>query len=456
SAADTISVGYSGGERRITNVAAGTADTDAATVGQVKAKTDYYVKGGSVRVDDGNNKKYLDLNVFNNATGASVDTVSIDVSSIGGGSIVSGDKILTPGTNIGFTPYTDPADHQVKYAVGLTDNISGLKSVVIGTATQNIYLDDDGVSVTGTGSLTDNHLASVMTADRFYLGEGNLDTDTNSYVGVVYSEITKDTLKINQKTYINGNGIDANTQRIVNVADGALDTDAATYGQVKNKADKSTTLAGYGITDAYTKSEVYTKTEIDTVISGTMADAYTGSVSVAGNSANLILTSTVDSSKSISFGLVAGSNIAFVEESGKIKISAAGEAEELVHKGGDVTAVRIGTGTEAVGQNAVVFGNNSKANANDAVAIGYNNIVTGVKSTAVGNNNVVSGNNSGVFGDPSRIEADNAYGVGNNNIIRSSATGSFATGNNNDISGENTFVFGSNVTSTSKNSVILG
>lgn len=36
-----------------------------------------------------------------------------------------------------------------------------------------------------------------------------------------------------------------------------------TASDISGKADKSTTLAGYGITDAYTKSEVYTKEEIN-------------------------------------------------------------------------------------------------------------------------------------------------------------------------------------------------
>ena len=41
-------------------------------------------------------------------------------------------------------------------------------------------------------------------------------------------------------------------------AEGALDSE---------KADKATTLAGYGITDAYTKSETYTKTEVNGLVS---------------------------------------------------------------------------------------------------------------------------------------------------------------------------------------------
>lgn len=43
----------------------------------------------------------------------------------------------------------------------------------------------------------------------------------------------------------------------INTALGELDT---------NKADKATTLAGYGITDAYTKTETYTKAEVEAMI----------------------------------------------------------------------------------------------------------------------------------------------------------------------------------------------
>ena len=49
-------------------------------------------------------------------------------------------------------------------------------------------------------------------------------------------------------------------------------TDAYTKTEVDTelaeKADAATTLAGYGITDAYTKTETYTKTEVDTALDG--------------------------------------------------------------------------------------------------------------------------------------------------------------------------------------------
>lgn len=38
--------------------------------------------------------------------------------------------------------------------------------------------------------------------------------------------------------------------------------------KLSTKANKSTTLSGYGITDAYTKNETYTQAEIDALKSG--------------------------------------------------------------------------------------------------------------------------------------------------------------------------------------------
>ncbi|MBQ0067679.1 MAG: YadA-like family protein [Phascolarctobacterium sp.] len=196
------------------------------------------------------------------------------------------------------------------------------------------------------------------------------------------------------------------------------------------------------------------------------ADAYTASATVSGSSANLTLTSKVDTTKTITFWLVAGDNITFAQDGNNIKISATdgtgggsgsqSDADVLVHKGGDTdqTAIIGGTNTEAIGKNALALGNSSKANAENTVSIGYGNEtaaanstavgsgnkVSGEKSTAVGYGNIVSGSRSGAFGDPNNI----------------TGSGSYALGNDNTVSGDNTFVIGNGVTATSNNSVILG
>ena len=379
SAENIISVGYSGGERRITNVADGTAATDAATVGQLNAKADYYVKSGSVRDDVSTGKKYIDLNVYNNASSSLVNTVSIDVSSIGSGSIVSGDKTLTAGKNIGFTEYVDGGT--TKYAVGLLDNISGITSAEIGTTEKNVHLTNAGMTVTDSSSGTKS---AGVTAEKVYVSAN----------GTIYSELGKTELKVNEKTYINENGINANGQKITNVADGTTDTDAVNYGQIR----------------------------------GAFVD-----VSYSGNV--LTLTQVNGGTKTVN-------------------ISSGGEASELVHKGSNVTAVMIGKNTEAAGQDALAFGNYSKANASEAVAVGYKNTVTGEKSTAVGNNNTVSGTRSGAFGDPNTVIGSGSYAFGNDNTI--SGNNTFVMGNNITATSNNAVIIGHGSADGGDNTVSVG
>lgn len=54
---------------------------------------------------------------------------------------------------------------------------------------------------------------------------------------------------------------------------------------IPNKADRATTLSGYGITDAYTKPEVYTKAEVNSLISS--AIRYSGTVNTYDDLANI-------------------------------------------------------------------------------------------------------------------------------------------------------------------------
>lgn len=64
---------------------------------------------------------------------------------------------------------------------------------------------------------------------------------------------------------------------------------------IANKADKATTLAGYGITDAYTKTEVDAKTVVDSTLSSSSTNPVQNKVI---NSAFVSLTSTVSSNTS--------------------------------------------------------------------------------------------------------------------------------------------------------------
>ena len=55
--------------------------------------------------------------------------------------------------------------------------------------------------------------------------------------------------------------------KVTELANGAVKTNADAITALQSgKADKATTLAGYGITDAYTKTETYTKAEVESML----------------------------------------------------------------------------------------------------------------------------------------------------------------------------------------------
>ena len=55
--------------------------------------------------------------------------------------------------------------------------------------------------------------------------------------------------------------------KVTELANGAVKTNADAITDLQSgKADKATTLAGYGITDAYTKTETYTKAEVESML----------------------------------------------------------------------------------------------------------------------------------------------------------------------------------------------
>ena len=188
--ANAISVGASATDsdtatvtRQITGVAAGTYDTDAVNVAQLKALKDAIGAGG------------------------------------GGATYTAGDGI----------------DISDKNTVSVK-NGSGLVLLQVNTGS-DLALDAGGkIQVTKNGAVE----------------AGNTGIVTG---GTVYSAVAK---KADKATTLEGYGItDAFTK---NETQSAIDTAAA------KKADKATTLKGYGITDAYTKEE--TNSTITTAVAG--------------------------------------------------------------------------------------------------------------------------------------------------------------------------------------------
>ena len=118
----------------------------------------------------------------------------------------------------------------------------------------------NGVDLTVTGKKVNVIVPKGALASLDKVGKDQLDTTLSALI-----------TKLQTATTLEGYGI----------------TDAYTKTQVDTelakKAPKATSLSGYGITDAYTKSDVYSKTETDTQIDNKVKAAVAGVYKIKGS-----------------------------------------------------------------------------------------------------------------------------------------------------------------------------
>ena len=148
---------------------------------------------------------------------------------------------------------------------GTTINNSGVRAVTAGASANKININTNG----NTNTITIDNVANAVSASKAASDSAGQQINTTYIKG----------LSVSGKviTYTKGDGTtgtittqDTNTWRgIQNVLTSDSTTDSlsaaqgkALKGLVDGKADKATTLAGYGITDSYTKTEVDNKVNV--------------------------------------------------------------------------------------------------------------------------------------------------------------------------------------------------
>ncbi|EEQ8956516.1 YadA-like family protein [Escherichia coli] len=211
-----FSVGSEDGQRQITNVAAGSADTDAVNVGQLKV-TDERVAQNTQSITNLNNQvTNLDTRVTNIENGI-------------------GD-IVTTGSTKYFKTNTD----------GVDANAQGKDSVAIGSG--SIAAADNSVAL-GTGSVADEEntisVGSSTNQRRITnVAAGKNATDAVNVAqlksseagGVRYDTKADDSIDYSNITLGGGNG---GTTRISNVSAGVNNNDAVNYAQLKQSVQET-------------------------------------------------------------------------------------------------------------------------------------------------------------------------------------------------------------------------
>lgn len=138
----------------------------------------------------------------------------------------------------------------VASATDVTKVVSGLKATV----------DNQGAAITTLQNTVGNASSGLVKDVK----------DLKTTVGDSNSGLVKKVADLEKATGSGTGGL-ADLNSRLTTAEGEIDTLQTNVSALQNnKADKATTLAGYGITDAYTKSQVYTKSEVD----GKLASAY--------------------------------------------------------------------------------------------------------------------------------------------------------------------------------------
>ena len=200
STAGSVSIGNAdkGLTRQITNLAAGTEDTDAVNVAQLKSLRSYTDKGLNFIGDDGQNiNKKLDKTL--SITGGIKDKAKLSSNNIG---VYEKDGNLT---------------------VALAKNLKGLESVTTG----NTVLDKNGVAIKDDKDKTKNKVT-----------------------------LTEKGLTIAGGPSVTKGGIDAGSKKITNVLTGTKDTDAVNVKQLKDQIDRnSNSIVNKGLNFAANQGE---------------------------------------------------------------------------------------------------------------------------------------------------------------------------------------------------------
>ncbi|TGB96614.1 adhesin [Escherichia sp. E3356] len=211
-----FSVGSEDGQRQITNVAAGSADTDAVNVGQLKV-TDAQVSQNTQSITNLNNQvTNLDTRVTNIENGI-------------------GD-IVTTGSTKYFKTNTDGVDANAQgkdsVAIGSGSIAAADNSVALGTG--SVANEENTISV---GSSTNQRRITNVAAGKNATDAVNVSQLKSSEAGGVRYDTKADgSIDYSNITLGGGNG---GTTRISNVSAGVNNNDAVNYAQLKQSVQET-------------------------------------------------------------------------------------------------------------------------------------------------------------------------------------------------------------------------
>ena len=412
--AEFTSERISAGNRKIENIAAGTADTDAVNVGQLKKARTTITAGTNVTnvnevapTDvDGNYTYKIDVdNLKYTANGSSTDVQSVALKD-----------------GLDFTNGTNTA---AEVAANGVVKINAYKSIVQAKDGEtNVTVDptvsSDGFTTTYDVSVKDMHV-NRGTASYAANGDG---TATLTHKDGTTAEITglKDTYVVSGKLENNKITLTRNDTNTVEI-DGVASTDDLTHYYSVKSTDKDTN-SNYDNKGA---------TGTDAIAAGVGAAASGTSAAAFGDHAE------AKALRTIAIGNSAGAE-------NEYGIAIGGLAKAKAYGG-----IALGTSAEVTGANATAIGNSSKAQAATSVALGQGANATGESGIAVGTT-AEAHTTAVAMGHMAKAKEESAIALGTN---ASAAKTGISIGHGSAATGESGVAIGTN-SSAATTGVALG
>ncbi|WP_292017323.1 MULTISPECIES: ESPR-type extended signal peptide-containing protein [unclassified Megasphaera] len=390
-----LSIGNGGASRQITNVAAGSEDSDAVNLAQLKnAMTHYYSVKTTEATDAAGGNNYLnDGATGDNALAAGVSAVA------------TGDRATAVGTNT-YASGTNAS------AYGYRAVASGLNSVAIGSGTS---AQQEG-SVAVGGHTQGSHAVQVGTDST---AQSNYSVAVGGHAKGEYSvEVGYgSTAQGSYSTSIGGHAIGKNSIAIGSEMQGKSSNPASAGG------DNSIAIGGH-------------TTNTNDIAIGAGSSTSGGQAIAVGGSAT--------GGQAVSIGGVATNSQATAVGNG----SAATGSQSTAVGGhaGNVYSTAVGQGANATYAYTTAVGNNSTASGDHSTALGYGTSAQGSNTTAIGGANAngtnltVIGNNS-TAGDSYWDNISNSTAIGGAHISASDAA---AIGSNATVNGQYGVALGHN------------
>lgn len=450
-----VSVGKSGALRRISNVADGAADTDAATIAQLKKAveaTDASKKANIDATNIGKNLKYKadgktaaessDIKTNEDAWGTAIGTGSIANSNTNGsGQLVTGTTVYnyvspkavdgkelkyisedkSTGTNLGIlddkvsTNATDITG--LKSLSNITDNgKTVIKKAAVGAvkviAGDRITVTPDSKNLTDADTVTytisaknDGKVASgnsgLVSGDTVYQALQN-QTKSLTYKGgwgINIDSSKKISLKNNLTTVIHDNGSSSSKDVKFNIADTAMAIGGAIFNNSGNSyvAGKTMTINSTGRYSVRLGGINNSTTGIYSTVTGGAANVASGYASSVNGGKN--------NTASGNYATVIGGGYNWFDSKDfpdiDPSIFGSDASEKRNDASGDLSIIIGGYGNRASGTNSLVVGGvGNKAGSDSALIFGGgdNNAAAWLATVSGGGSNLARGNFSSAFG----------------------------------------------------------